>query len=117
MKFALCLQRLDLILIYALIYYQKHGIIGLYQNFWRCIMAKRWSFEEDYIVCTFCRDEYYEHLYDQRLLALMIKLEDAGFGLRSSGAVSKRMNYYLYMFDRFDVSYIPRQCRNISRAL
>ena len=81
------------------------------------IMAKRWSFEEDYIVCTFCRDEYYEHLYDQRLLALMMKLEGAGFDSRSSGAVGKRMNYYLYLFDRHDVSYMPRQCRNIFNAI
>ncbi len=54
-------------------------------------MAKRWSFEEDYIVCRFCRDEYFHAVFEKPEETIKYRLERSGFGSRTIGAVKKRM--------------------------
>jgi len=61
-------------------------------------MAKRWSFEEDYIVCRFCQDQEYENIEYALLDQLMAKLEEAGFNPRSKVAVYKRARDFTYLF-------------------
>ena len=41
-------------------------------------MAKRWSFEEDYIVCKFCIEKQYRDIEHELLWELVDRLAEAG---------------------------------------
>ena len=80
-------------------------------------MARRWSFEEDYIVCRFCRDEYFNDRFEQREETLKYRLKRWGFDLRTFGAIKKRMNYFMHLFFRSALKNTPRQVEGIFTAL
>jgi hypothetical protein len=59
-------------------------IYCVYQNKGGVIMAQRWSFEEDYIVCKYCvEQEGYRWLGDKEVAEMMDRLHAAGFTARS----------------------------------
>ena len=80
-------------------------------------MAQRWSFEEDYIVCTFCRDEYFDFELNQQEKILKSKLEKLGFKPRTIGAIKKRMEYFMHL--RFESAFkdTPRQVKGIFNTI
>ena len=47
-------------------------------------MAKRWSFEEDYIICKYCIEKQYIDIEYELLWELVDRLAEAGFDSRSS---------------------------------
>lgn len=79
-------------------------------------MAKRWSFEEDYIVCKFCIEQQYEDIVFGLLAELVERLVDAGFERRSSPAVYKRAKDFTYLLRGWDAPYAADQVRAIYRA-
>lgn len=81
------------------------------------IMAKRWSFNEDYIVGKFCSEDPYMVATDDRLLELIERLDQAGVNPRSRLAVKKRLGYFTDLFLGFDMSQTPKQVRAIYEVL
>ena len=79
-------------------------------------MAKRWSFEEDYIVCKFCMEQQYEDIVFGLLAELVERLVEAGFERRSSPAVYKRAKDFTYLLRGWDALYAADQVRAIYRA-
>lgn len=80
-------------------------------------MAKKWSFAEDYTVCTFCRDEYYEVGHENRLSVLIERFNDAGLTLRSASAINQRMVYFIRLFMGCELKNTPKQVQNIFNAI
>ena len=80
-------------------------------------MAQRWSFEEDYIVCRFCRDEYFHAVFEKPEETIKYRLERSGFGSRTIGAVKKRMEYFMHLFFKSALINTPRQVEGIFTAL
>lgn len=80
-------------------------------------MAKKWSFAEDYTVCTFCRDEYYEVGHENRLSVLMERFNEAGLALRSASAINQRMDYFIRLFIGSELKNTPKQVQNIFKAI
>lgn len=80
-------------------------------------MAKRWSFNEDYIVGKFCSEDPYMVATDDRLLELIERLDQAGVNPRSRLAVKKRLGYFTDLFLGFDMSQVPKQVRAIYEVL
>lgn len=80
-------------------------------------MAKKWSFAEDYTVCTFCRDEYYEVGHENRLSVLIERFNEAGLALRSARALNQRMDYFMHLFIGCALKNTPTQVQNIFNAI
>ena len=67
----------------------------------------RWTFEEDYIICSFCEGHKYRTIADECLDELMDKLVGAGFGTRSKAAVNRRANDYQSLLCGWGAVHIP----------
>ena len=57
-------------------------------------MAKRWSFEEDYIICKYCVENRWAFSSDIEIEWMKALLEGAGFSGRSNAAIKKRARDY-----------------------
>jgi hypothetical protein len=80
-------------------------------------MARRWSFEEDYIVCKFCWENEYENIGCWFLEELADRLAQAGFAPRSSRALSKRALDFICLIRGWEAPYAVKQVRAIYEAL
>ena len=81
--------------------------------FWRYCTLAKWSFQEDYIVCNFCKEQKCADVIGERLDELMLRLKDEGFNLRSKIAVQKRARGFTYLFRGWDVPQSSRQIREM----
>ena len=61
-------------------------------------MAKRWSFEEDYIVCRFSFDYIGRYISRKELDSLILELKNHGFVDRSFNAINRRVRDYQEVF-------------------
>ncbi len=79
-------------------------------------MARKWSLEEDYIVCAATFE--FEDLYctESSLDELMEKLAEAGFADRSRGAVQKRARDYAYIYRGWIPLGLTNQVAGVYRA-
>ena len=80
-------------------------------------MAKRWSFEEDYIVCKFCMEQQYENIAYGLLDELSNRLVEAGFERRSSPAIYKRAKDFTYLLRGWESPYAVRQVVTVYNVL
>lgn len=80
-------------------------------------MAKRWSFEEDYIVCKFCIEKQYYDIEGLLLDELVNRLVEAGYNSRSSVAVYKRARDFTYLLRGWESPYAVKQVREIYEVL
>lgn len=76
-------------------------------------MAKRWSFEEDYVVGKFCLKYKGLEICGLLLDELMEELHQNGFASRTEVAVSRRARDFTYLFRGWDSPYAVKQVRNI----
>lgn len=76
-------------------------------------MAKRWSFEEDYIVCKFCMEQQYEDIAYELLDELANRLVEAGFERRSSPAIYKRAKDFTYLLRGWESPYATDQVKRV----
>ena len=81
------------------------------------IMAQRWTFEEDYIVCKFCQEKKCNDITDHNLDELMIRLNENGFSSRSKIAVEKRARDYTYLLRGWESQYAVSQVRTVFQCL
>jgi hypothetical protein len=79
-------------------------------------MAKRWSFEEDYIICKFAYKYSYKAILNFEFDCLMLELKACGYPTRSKTAIIKRVYNYQYLFMGYSVSGIPEQMKSIAEA-
>lgn len=68
---------------------------------------KKWSFEEDYILCKVCGEHKYVFAEDELLDTLISKLGEAGFFGRSRSAVKKRAYNCIGLLHGRDMSSVP----------
>ena len=80
-------------------------------------MAKRWSFEEDYIVCKFCLENEYENIGCWFLEELAERLAKVGFAPRSKVALSKRAQDFICLIRGGEAPYAVKQVRAVYEAL
>lgn len=80
-------------------------------------MAKRWSFEEDYIVCKFCIEKQYDDIEGRLLDELVNRLVESGFGSRSHVAVYKRARDFTFLLRGWESPYAVEQVRIIFAEL
>jgi DNA-binding Xre family transcriptional regulator len=83
----------------------------------RVVMAQRWSFEEDYIVCKFCIENKYENVGCWFTEELAERLAQAGFDLRSNAALSKRARDFICLVRGWESPYAVKQVRAVYDAL
>lgn len=67
----------------------------------------KWTFEEDYIICSFCEEHKYRTIADECLDELMDELVNAGFDTRSKAAVNRRANDSQSLLCGWGVAHIP----------
>lgn len=79
-------------------------------------MAKRWSFEEDYIICKFAYKYSYKVILNFEFDCLMLELKACGYPSRSKAAIIKRVYNYQDLFMGYSVSGIPEQMKSIAEA-
>ena len=63
----------------------------------RCIMAQRWTIEEDYIVCKYCVENSFAFTSNVDIENIRLKLVKAGFPNRSNRAIKIRARDYDYL--------------------
>ncbi len=80
-------------------------------------MAKRWSFEEDYIVCKFCIEKQYDDIEGKLLDELVDRLIQKGFEPRSHVAVYKRARDFTFLLRGWESPYATEQARMIFTEL
>jgi hypothetical protein len=81
------------------------------------IMTQKWSFQEDYIVCKFCKENEGQDIVDVLLDQLVIRLEDSGFKPRSKTAVQARARVYTYLLRGWEISNPSRQAQYVYDAV
>ncbi len=69
-------------------------------------MAKRWSINEDYIVCKYCVENQCAFTNDVDIEEMRSKLEKAGFSNRSASAIKTRARNYDYLIG----GYVDSPC-------
>ena len=79
-------------------------------------MAKRWSFEEDYLICKFAYEYVRFHYLDVELEQLVFELKKRGFVNRSKKAVEKRIVLYQRLFSEENCDNITKQIVDIASA-
>ena len=57
-------------------------------------MAQRWSLKEDYIVARYCLEHPWAYASNVDIEEIMLQLKNAGYGFRSTSAVTKRAYDY-----------------------
>ena len=74
----------------------------------------KWSYEEDYIVCSF----YLSHLdnWKQHIDALMEQLKQAGYGNRKRSSVVMRVHNYEYLHTGNGLSNYARQSKAVYKS-
>jgi DNA-binding Xre family transcriptional regulator len=72
-------------------------------------MAKRWSLNEDIIVCKYCIENLWAYSSDVDIEGIADKLEVAGFASRSKSAIRQRAYAYELLLERRRLSCIPEQ--------
>ena len=72
-------------------------------------MAQRWLFEEDYIVCKFCKEKESYDIVGELLDELMTCLSKAGFEPRSKESVKKRARDFTCLLRGWDSPYATDQ--------
>ncbi len=80
-------------------------------------MAKRWSFEEDYIVCKFCIEKQYDDIEGRLLDELVNRLVEAGFNSRSHFAVYKRARDFTFLLRGWESPYATAQVKRVCRYI
>ena len=79
-------------------------------------MAKRWSFEEDCVVCKFCSEKQYRDIEYELLGELVNRLVESGFERRSSPAVYKRAKDFTYLLRGWYAPYAVNQVKAVYKA-
>jgi len=72
-------------------------------------MSKRWSLNEDIIVCKYCIENPWAYRSEDDVETMVSKLEEAGFEVRSRSAVLKRAYAYEILLENRLLPSIPRQ--------
>ena len=80
-------------------------------------MARRWAFEEDYIIYKFCCEQEYMDIEHESLNQLINRLTQAGFAERSGPAVYKRARDFTYLLRGWDVPRISKQIKAMVETL
>ena len=79
-------------------------------------MARRWSFEEDYIVCRFSFEYLCRYASRKELDLLMLELRDCGFTDRSFNAINRRFRDYQEVFVGRPDYLVTEQVKAIAAA-
>ncbi len=72
-------------------------------------MAKRWTIEEDYIVCKYCMENLRAFRSDMDIEIIEDLLKKAGFADRSKVAIKKRTRNYDDLMANFSTPYATNQ--------
>lgn len=79
-------------------------------------MAKRWSFEEDYLVCKFSFAHIYMIYSEEEFGDLILNLKERGFTDRSKGSLERRIREYQNIFTGYETAYTSEQVKSIASA-
>ena len=79
-------------------------------------MARRWTFEEDYIVCRFSFDYTGMRVPEIELESLVLELREHGFVDRSFNAISRRVHDYQDVFFRRPDYLVAEQIKLLADA-
>ena len=76
-------------------------------------MAKRWSINEDYIVCKYCVENRWAYSSDVEIEWIKALLENAGFPSRSNMSIKRRARNYDYLIGGRDTFHATPQEREV----
>jgi hypothetical protein len=79
-------------------------------------MARRWSFEEDYIICKFAYEYMYACFPHQEIERLMLELKEYGVVDRSEKSVENRVRAYLSVFTGENRDDVGEQIESMAHA-
>jgi len=94
----------------------KNLIYWIYQNKGGVIMAQRWSFEEEYIICDFAYGHMLRTISKQELLHLSLRLKENSDYVRNESVLRRKIRIYQYAFSGNMPPYATKQMRGISDA-
>ena len=80
-------------------------------------MAKKWSFEEDYIVGSFWMEKRRYFFSKDDMKELMGRLEEEGFTSKNEKSVLRRVQQYRVVCRGNTNIHVPRRIRDIAEAL
>ena len=80
-------------------------------------MAQRWSFKEDYIVAKYCLENPWAYTSDEDVEEIMVQLKNAGYGFRSTSAVTKRAHDYELLQRNVEYLSISSRQKNVYRMI
>ena len=80
-------------------------------------MIRKWSFQEDYIVCKFCQEKIGDDITGERLDELILRLSEAGFEPRSNGAIRNRAHEFTCLIRGWDSPYATQQMLDAYEAV
>ena len=80
-------------------------------------MAKRWSVNEDIIVCRYCIENPWAYSSDVDIEMIAEKLETASFPLRSKSAIKQRAYSYEILLENRKLSCIPNQVESVYQMI
>ena len=81
------------------------------------MMAKRWSMNEDIIVCKYCFENHWAYSSDYDIEVITSSLVKAGYAPRSRTAMRKRAHYYQDLRMGLKIHHIPNQVVMIYETL
>ena len=80
-------------------------------------MAKRWSVNEDIIVCKYCIENPWAYSSETDVVMISTKLETAGFEPRSKSAIKQRAYSYEILLENRKLSCITNQVENVYQMI
>lgn len=84
---------------------------------WRCIVANRWSINEDIIICKYCIENPWAYGSDEHIDLMSAKLEGAGYVSRSKGAIKQRAYAYEILLECRRLSCVSNQIEMVYMKL
>lgn len=76
-------------------------------------MAKRWTVNEDIIICKYCIENPWAYSSEMDLERIATKLESAGFSSRTKGAIKQRAYAYEVLMEGRKLSCVSNQVESI----
>ena len=80
-------------------------------------MAKRWSINEDIIICKYCVENPWAYSSDEDVDGIATKLEAAGFSPRSIGAIKQRAYAYEILLEGRKLSCVTHQVEHVYQTM
>lgn len=82
-----------------------------------CNMPKRWSVNEDIIICKYCIENRWAYSSDVDIENMMKLLGDIGCSIRSYGAIRKRAYAYEVLIEGYELPNTSKQVQKIYSEL